>query len=328
MKQNEFRDFAFSQKRKKRKMNQKKAIEILELDEDVTSCSFDVIKKKYHRMALRYHPDKNGNSAESVKKFQEINEAYDFLNMLRREETREKKEEDEKESQFVYATILQHFLKTFVEGGYQEILKNLILNFRDSVSLSTLDDVDKETCMNIYSFLSKHRNLFHLTDEFINKVRAKVVQKYEKTTIYILNPSLEDLINTNVYRMKIEPDRTIYVPLWHHESHFSDDVVVICEPKLPSNVSIDESNQLHVSLKKTLKEMVLDSDKDWNYVFMLGTKEIKIPLSNLYLREKQRYVIKGEGLTRVNENDIYDVYKRDDIVIDICLDMEKNFKYL
>lgn len=43
------------------------------------SSSPEDIKKAYRRMALRYHPDKNGNSAEATAKFQEINLANSVL---------------------------------------------------------------------------------------------------------------------------------------------------------------------------------------------------------------------------------------------------------
>lgn len=50
--------------------------EILELDRDVTQ---EDIKKSYRRLSLLHHPDKNGNSQESINKIQDINEAYEVL---------------------------------------------------------------------------------------------------------------------------------------------------------------------------------------------------------------------------------------------------------
>ena len=49
---------------------------VLELSETATT---DEIKKSYRRLSLLHHPDRNGNSTESVAKFQKISDAYETL---------------------------------------------------------------------------------------------------------------------------------------------------------------------------------------------------------------------------------------------------------
>lgn len=50
--------------------------EVLELERDAGN---DEIKKSYRRLALKWHPDKNGNCEESTRIFTEIQQAYEVL---------------------------------------------------------------------------------------------------------------------------------------------------------------------------------------------------------------------------------------------------------
>ena len=56
-------------------MKYEEALDILGIDSHL-SLTMDELKRKYHKLALKYHPDKNGGSDESTKKFQLVNEAF------------------------------------------------------------------------------------------------------------------------------------------------------------------------------------------------------------------------------------------------------------
>ena len=43
------------------------------------SCTQDEIKKQYHKLARKYHPDKNQGKTFDENKFKEINAAYNIL---------------------------------------------------------------------------------------------------------------------------------------------------------------------------------------------------------------------------------------------------------
>lgn len=49
---------------------------VLDVDNDVTPAD---LKKQYHRLARKYHPDSNPDNPEAEAKFKEISEAYDVL---------------------------------------------------------------------------------------------------------------------------------------------------------------------------------------------------------------------------------------------------------
>jgi curved DNA-binding protein CbpA len=304
-------------------MNYLLAFEILEIDINKKDITLEYIKKKYHKQALKFHPDKNGNTSESNDKFKQINEAYDYLKREIEETTFfEKNENDQKDdvNSSLYVDILKVFLSGVVDGKYNEIFTKIvnefILNY-SSISLKLFDDLDKETAMGIYSFLSKHKNLFHLKQEIIDNIREIIIKKHETTTVYILNPSIDDLLNNNVYKLFL--DENLYlVPLWHTELYFENEIIVLCEPKLDENITIDEENNLHVTINVNWSYNFLSTKQ--NIEVNIGSKIYNIPIKELFIRSQQYYRIRGEGLTKINENDIYDVDKKSDIIIKVCLE--------
>ncbi len=64
-------------------MEYKDYYKILEVDKN---ASQDEIKRSFRRLAKKYHPDLHPNDKEAQEKFKEINEAYEVLGGMRKEE--------------------------------------------------------------------------------------------------------------------------------------------------------------------------------------------------------------------------------------------------
>ena len=315
-------------------MNYKNAFEILEIDfvttryEDLT---LEYLKKQYRKLALKNHPDKNGNTHESNEKFKQINEAYNYLkreikylNKETLDNNDNKTEDEDLSSSSLYYDILKGFMKTVFEGKYNDILSKIvndIITAGKKTSVKLFDDLDKDTALNIYTFLSNNRSVLNLSQEILDVIREIVVKKYDNVEVYKLNPGINDLINNNVYKLHVN-DELYLVPLWHNESCFDGsgcEIIVICEPELPENITIDDDNNLIVTktikAKDELPEMLIN---DTSLTLNIGDKIHSISLCNLYMKREQIYRIKNQGLSKVKK-DIYDVSEKTDIIVKIYI---------
>jgi len=301
------------------------AFEILEIDLSKTNyndITKEYLKKQYRKLALKNHPDKNGNSIESNEKFKQINEAYDYLKReISSDEFNEENVSDYNSS--LYVDVLKEFMKTMFEGTYNEMLSKIvndILIAGKSLSVKLFDGLDKDTAMHIYSFLSINRNTLHLTGEILEIIRDIVIKKYDNVQIYKLNPSIHDLINNNVYKLYVN-EELFLVPLWHNESYFDSilggEIIVFCEPDLPPGITLDDDNNICVETIINLENDLFQLFKENKPISItIDTKIIEISLSLLYIKREQIYRIKNEGLTKPKK-DIYDVSEKTDIIVTI-----------
>jgi hypothetical protein len=289
-------------------MDHKRALEILEID--VVNFNMDFLKKKYHKLALQNHPDKNDNTKESNEKFKQINEAYNFL----------KREIDNlnfnETNDYEYTDILHLFLAGLMNGKYTELFTKIIKEIVTTYKISTtiFEGLDRETSLNVYCFLSKYHSLFHLSPEILNQVKEIIMNKYN---VYTLNPSINDLFDNNVYKLCVDGEMYL-VPLWHHELYFDckkeKEIIVICEPQLSEGVTIDEDNNLYTGIDVNMMDIC--SKKTISVT--LGNKQFEIPVSSLYIKQEQIYRIRNQGISKIKD-DIYDVTEKADIIVKICL---------
>ena len=299
-------------------MDIQKAFEILEINS--MDISLEKLKKKYHKLALKYHPDKNGNTTESNEKFKKINDAYVYVkteiendvNMHIRLD-KSKTELDKTNTQTgSYVNILNMFMESIFKENQSSIDKTVfnniihtVLNGCTQISLKLFENLDKEKSIEIYSFLSKYKNILYISQDIINTIRDIIVEKCKNDEVYILNPSIDDLLENNVYKLKIN-DSIYFVPLWNNEVYFDGsgcDIIVKCIPELPTNITIDDNNVLYVDLEIALSIDLFNEEK---IEFQLGKRKYDIYLKHLKLKKKQHHFIPNEGVLISEIHDFFD----------------------
>jgi hypothetical protein len=323
------------------------ALDILELSLEhnkLTNLDKEYIKKQYRKMALKWHPDKNENKEEATEKFRKINESYEYLIHII-EETDETISSNtsspfvsssvSKESN-IYINLLTTFIKSlFGESNTSDeflpIIKVLVSETANALSLTYIrnlcNSLDIQKAMDLYQLLYKYKAILYISDNILELVSLIIKEKVEEsnktTRIFILKPLLKDLLEHNIYKLYV--DGHLYlVPLWHNELLFDgpdgSEIIVLCQPKLPNELTIDENNHIiyekSISVEKELTNLI---KKDKFVSVEIGEKWFSIPLNKLYIKEEQIYVLKGQGIARISEKNMYNISCKGDIYVKITL---------
>ena len=294
-------------------MNYNKACDVLEINNDT---SLDNIRKQYKLKALLYHPDKN-KSQDAKSQFQEISEAYRYL--LKHNEHNE---DDEKVlSNMDYKYYLFMFLKNIIKGNSPESLLYAILKKTTTVcsekAIQLLQNLEKPSLIKIYEILTKNKNYLHVESELLDRIEKLINEKIENDECIILQPSIDDLFENNLYKLKIN-QHVYIVPLWHNNlvyDNSGNDIYVKCFPILEDNIEIDKNNHIHIQISHSLQDIW----EKQSFQINIGKRNIEVPIEQILLKKQQLICIKNSGISQMNSDNVYDVSQRSNIYIYLIL---------
>lgn len=266
------------------------------------------LRKKYHLMALKYHPDKNPNDKLAEEKFKMINESYEKLKYF--------VDDDNIYLSTSYDDHIDQVLKmcydTLSKGNIHEFVKIILKNCEDN-SKEIIKDLEYNQLIYLLYFLKINKYFFSVSENIIDFINVTIEKKKDSGDILILKPSLYDLLNDNLY-IHYNNNNKYFIPLWHSELIY-DDFVVQCIPDLPDHVYLDDKNNMHVYLNIHYDGLLYTKVID----FHLENKYYKINVSELKIVSNQIYILKNKGISEINSDNIYDVTKRCDIIVHITL---------
>lgn len=274
-------------------MNIDKALYIMNITKNKL-YDMDIIelKKIYHKQALKIHPDKGGTNED----FHKLQEAYDYLIIIiELNNTSENREYDAKD-------IIHNF-------------KQYIYKYVNCVSLSYIDECDEKQLNNLETILYHYKD--KIPNYIYNKV-YKIIKKNSKTE-FILEPSLDDLMNNKIYRFHYN-NEIFNVPLWHSEMYYdtnnNKEICVKCIPNLPEFIDIDCDNNMHIFIKKNIKDVFINQRVN---IKLTDEKNISLDSKNIVFLPYQEITIKNSGISKINNNNIYNTSVRSNIIVHLTL---------
>ena len=133
--------------------------------------------------------------------------------------------------------------------------------------------------------------------------------------IYIINPSFENIKNSEIFKLEINDD-TIYVPLWHQEMIYENSIIKI-HPLLPTNITIDDFNNIHIIYNNKFTNLLKLINEDINFIEI---DNYTVNLHELKLKKNQIITLKNKGIPLINSLDILDNKIRGNVLIHINLE--------
>ena len=348
--------------------NIQSSLHILGFTGDATPASLKELNKRYHLLALKHHPDKapvDIDYDDATEKFKEINDAHKRVRDYFYAGCSTGDHDTEINMDTGYDSILRLFIKTILvkitattplapDSNAIQSLIHLIITKGIQSSVKMFHSMDKHTSLMIYDILSKNQELFGISREIMDELTCIIEEKTRADMVVRLNPSLLDMLLDRVYILN-EGGHSYYIPLWHSELHFkrresasdaesshmneehdiSGEIIVLCEPELPDNITVDEDNNIYISLDVNIQELFVKQvlpvviNEHHGFVYYLHACDVTLQSSSSN-PWRQRILLRGisgvagsGGIAKWNNHqgggDIYKVGQRANVYANIRL---------
>ena len=305
-------------------------------------CSLSELNKRYRIMALKLHPDKNGNTPDATTAFQELNSAYHTLLPGAEpdaNEANEANDDDNHSDNSTYSTIFMNFMKSLfkkkdkdesdrVNQVLLDLLHRIVHDYASASVNAALDSLDPSVLFQLYETLEQYNSAVSMDARIFEEITRIIREKMQKNNIIILKPSLKDVIQNNISVLQFD-GQTFYVPLWHSELHYrveatpdksGKQLIVKCMPDIPDHMSIDANNELHIDVRADIKELLALSTGVLR-IPLYDSECVELQVRELHIKSSQTVVLRNNshGISLICANDIYDVRNKAPICVHVQL---------
>lgn len=276
-------------------MNLNDACKNLNINEN--NINKEIIKKAYLKYALLFHPDKT--KYDSSDEFIKIRDSYQFLNSYLEKNA-------EKDNNFLISVI-----SNFTNQNKQQIslFVDKIQSICNETTINILQKANRDKAVAFINYLEKYHIIFGVSDNFLKKLSEIKSNKLKEP--YYFSPSLKNLFDQELFLFENENDK-FCIPLWHSNLEFDNNIQIILEPKLPSNVIIDDDNNIIINQQVHIKDILSKKVYTVNLY-----KDFDISIEQLKFKKIQNIIFKNQGIPKINHINLFSVEEIADVIINL-----------